>query len=66
MIDSGVLQQLLSLYGPKVTTSAGYLGVSATRNEIWTPQSSAKGSAIWTPGSDQQAAKSGEKRLIVP
>jgi len=66
MLDSRLLQQVLSRYGPKVTTSSGYLGVSATRGEIWTPQSSAKGSAIWTPGSDQGAAQSGEKRLIVP
>ncbi|MBV8126770.1 MAG: tetratricopeptide repeat protein [Planctomycetaceae bacterium] len=66
MLDTRVLQQLLSLYGPKVTTSSGYLGVSATRGEIWTPQSAAQGSAIWTPGSDREAAKSGEKRLILP
>ena len=43
MLDSRILQQLLGLYGPKVTTSSGYLGVSATRGEIWTPQSSAQG-----------------------
>ena len=66
MLDSQVLQKLLSLYGPKVTTSSGSLGVSATRGEIWTPQSAAQGSAIWTPGSDREAAKSGEKRLILP
>ena len=66
MLDSRVLQQVLSLYGPKVTTSSGYLGVSATRGEIWTPQSSAKGSPVWTPGSGRGAAKSGEKRLILP
>ena len=66
MLDTRVLQQLLSLYGPKVTTASGYLGVSATRGEIWAPQSAAQGSAIWTPGPDRQAAKSGEKRLILP
>ena len=66
VLDSQILQRLLSVYGPKVTTSSGYLGVSATRGEIWTPQSSAPGSAIWTPGSDREAAKSGEKRLILP
>ena len=66
MLDYQLLQRLISLYGPKVTTSSGYLGVSATRGEIWTPQSSAQGSAIWTPGSDQGAEKSGEKRLILP
>lgn len=66
MLDSRILQRLLSLYGPKVTTSSGYLGVSATRGEIWTPQTSAQGSAIWTPASDREAAKSSEKRLILP
>ena len=66
MLDSRVLQQLLSLYGPKVTTSSGDLGVLATRGEIWTPQSAAKGSAIWTPGSDREAAKSGKKPFILP
>jgi tetratricopeptide (TPR) repeat protein len=67
MLDSRTLQQLLSLYGPKVTTSSGYLGVSATRGEIWTPGSAAKGSAIWTPGSALEAAGGGEKpRIIVP
>ena len=66
MLDFRVLQQLLSLYGPKVTTSSGYMGVSATRGEIWTPQSAAQGSAIWSPGSGWEAAKSGEKRLILP
>ena len=68
MLDTRVVQQLLSLYGPKVTTSSGYLGVSATRGEIWTPQSAAQGSAIWTPGLDREAAtnKSGEKRFLLP
>ena len=44
-------------YGPKVTTASGYLGVSATRGEIWTPGSEAKGSAIWTPGSEAARAQ---------
>ena len=57
------------MYGPKVTTSSGYLGVSATKGEIWTPESAAKGSgsAIWTPGSDAGGAAAGEKsRIILP
>ena len=66
MIDPRLLQQLISRYGPKVTTSAGYLGVSATRGEIWTPQSAAQGSTIWTPGSERESSGSGEKRLILP
>jgi tetratricopeptide (TPR) repeat protein len=65
MIDSRILQRLLSIYGPKVTTSAGYLGVSATRGEIWTPEATEHGSAIWTPGAEREATK-GEKRLILP
>jgi len=65
MLDTRMMQQLLALYGPKVTTSSGYLGVSATRGEIWTPGSEAKGSPIWTPGSG--AGGGSEKpRIIVP
>ncbi len=67
MLDTRMLQQLLALYGPKVTTASGYLGVSATRGEIWTPGSEAKGSPIWTPGLDAGAGGEGEKpRIIVP
>jgi Tetratricopeptide repeat len=66
MLDSRILQRLFSLYGPKVTTSSGYLGVSATRGEIWTPQATTQGSQIWTPGADRKAANHGEKRLILP
>ena len=57
MLDTRMLQQLLAHYGPKVTTASGYLGVSATRGEIWTPGSEAKGSAIWTPGSEANAGR---------
>jgi tetratricopeptide (TPR) repeat protein len=64
MLDPRPLQQLLSLYGPKVTTSSGYLGVSATKGEIWTPDSAAKGSStIWTPGSD--VGSTGDKPRII-
>ena len=67
MLDTRMLQQLLAMYGPKVTTASGYLGVSATRGEIWTPGSEAKGSPIWTPGADTGGGSGGEKpRLIVP
>jgi tetratricopeptide (TPR) repeat protein len=67
MVDSRPLQQLLSLYGPKVTTAGGYLGVSATRGEIWTPETASKGSPIWTPGSDLSGAGTGERsKLIFP
>jgi hypothetical protein len=66
MIDTRPLQQLLDLYGPKVTTSSGYLGVSATRGEIWTPERAATGSSIWTPGSDVGTGTSEKPRIIVP
>ena len=66
MLDPRMLQQLINQYGPRITTSAGYLGVSATKGEIWTPQSAAPGSKIWTPGSDQQPSRSVEKRIISP
>jgi tetratricopeptide (TPR) repeat protein len=64
VLDPRPLQQLLSEYGPKVTTASGYLGVSATKGELWTPESAAKGSsAIWTPGSD--AGSPGERPRII-
>ncbi len=66
MIDPRLLQQLLSQYGPRITTSGGYLGVSATKGEIWTPQSAAPGSGLWTPGSEQQSSRTVEKRIILP
>jgi hypothetical protein len=66
-LDPRPLQRLMELYGPKVTTSSGYLGVSATRGEIWTPGSEVQGSGIWTPGSDVGRAAGGEKpRIILP
>ena len=61
MLDTRMLQQLMALYGPKVTTASGYLGVSATRGEIWTPGSEAKGSPIWTPGSEAGAGGPGRR-----
>lgn len=70
-LDPRPLQQLLRLYGPKVTTSSGYLGVSATKGEIWTPESASRGagSSIWVPGSEapSESAGAGEKsRIILP
>ena len=61
----GALQQLFSMYGPKVTTASGYLGVSATKGEIWTPASETKGSSIWTPGSDVGSPSEGQKPRII-
>jgi tetratricopeptide (TPR) repeat protein len=63
LLDTRVLDELLSQYGPRVTTAAGGLGVSANRAGLWTPGSSRGGSTVWTPGS--QAAKSPSK-LILP
>jgi tetratricopeptide (TPR) repeat protein len=65
LLDSRPLQQLLSLYGPKVTTASGYLGVSATKGEIWTPGSQSKGSTIWTPGSDVESSGGEQKSRII-
>jgi tetratricopeptide (TPR) repeat protein len=54
LLDSRPLQALMSQYGPRVTTSTGRLGVSATRPEIWTPGSAGGGGGqpggLWTPG----------------
>ncbi|MGC8640170.1 MAG: SEC-C domain-containing protein, partial [Isosphaeraceae bacterium] len=64
-LDARTLQQLLSLYGPQVTTASGVLGVSATKGEIWTPSSDTKGSIVWTPGSDAGPSGGPEKPKII-
>ena len=65
MLDTRGLQHLMSLYGPKVTTAGGYLGVSATKGEIWTPASENKSSTIWTPGSDVGSVGGSPKPRII-
>jgi hypothetical protein len=68
-LDTRPLQQLLSTHGPKVSASSNYVGVSATKGDIWTPQTAGggSGSAIWTPGSDSGEAAGGNKpRIILP
>ncbi|MGP0064663.1 MAG: hypothetical protein ACLQGP_13830 [Isosphaeraceae bacterium] len=66
-LDTRILDQLLAQYGPRVTTAAGELGASASRGDIWTPESSRGGSAIWTPGSESPAAPGQDRpKLIVP
>jgi hypothetical protein len=70
MIDSQVLQALMSRYGPRVTTASGELGVSATRGPLWTPGSGSPGTAgggsgLWTPGSDAPGASSGDKPKLI-
>ncbi len=81
LLDSRPLQALMAEFGPRVTTSTGRLGVSATKPEIWTPGggSTGAGSAspgssggLWTPGggggttSSPEGPSGGEKRLILP
>jgi hypothetical protein len=66
-VDSRRLMALLGRYGPRVTTAAGGLGISATKGEIWTPGSPSSGgsSGLWTPGAPSPAP--GEKpKLILP
>ena len=66
-VDTRILDQLLAQYGPRVTTAGGDLGVSASRGELWTPESSRGGSAIWTPGSEAASAPGQERpKLIMP
>src|SRR5262249_24741206 len=71
LLDTRPLQSVLSQYGPKITTSTGRLGVSATQGGLWTPggTSPGGGGAIWTPGSGAAASASpgSEKpKLIIP
>ncbi len=71
MLDTRTLQTILTRYGPKITTSSGQLGVSATRGTIWTPGTEAgagAGSALWTPGSAAPTPPSGAEKpkLIIP
>jgi hypothetical protein len=73
--DSRTLERLLDEYGPRITTSTGELGITATGPGIWTPES-AKGGAgggLWTPGSGaaRPAASAPEPggtkpKLIIP
>jgi hypothetical protein len=73
LVDSQVLQALMTRYGPRVTTASGQLGVSATRGALWTPGSEPSGTGggggggLWTPGSAAPGASSGDKpKLIIP
>jgi tetratricopeptide (TPR) repeat protein len=66
-LDTRPLYQLMSTYGPRVSTASGVLGVSATKGEIWTPETAPKETAIWTPGSGVGSPTGGEKsRIILP
>ena len=71
LLDSRPLQSVLAEFGPRVTTASGRLGVSATKPDVWTPNSPAGGGGggLWTPGAGNPApaAGSGEKpKLILP
>lgn len=68
-LDARVLESLLSRYGPRITTAGGELGVSAARNEIWTPETDAgtQGSGgLWIPGSGASEAGPTQSKIIVP
>jgi tetratricopeptide (TPR) repeat protein len=67
MFDTKRLNALMERYGPKITTGAGQLGISATKGRIWTPDAERPGAAggIWTPGSAAPPAVD-KPRLIVP
>jgi hypothetical protein len=77
MLDTRPLQNLLSRYGPRITTASGELGISAANPQIWTPGSDAPaapgggGSGLWTPGQPApapaaQAPAADKPRLIIP
>jgi len=70
LLDSRPLQAVLAEFGPRVTTTSGRLGVSATKPDLWTPGGSPARSdrgGLWTPGSGSPAAESGDKpKLILP
>ena len=69
LLDSRPLQAVLAEYGPRVTTSSGRLGVSATKPDLWTPGGPASGSggALWTPGGGAGNQSPGDKpKLIIP
>ncbi len=66
LLDTQVLEQYLKRYGPRVTTATGELGVAASQNEIWTPESSSAPSPIWTPGSSPATRSEEKSKLIYP
>ncbi len=76
LLDSRPLQAVMAEFGPRVTTSSGRLGVSATKPDLWTPggpsssSNASGGGGLWTPGSTGAAASSasqGDKpKLILP
>jgi tetratricopeptide (TPR) repeat protein len=68
-LDTQVLSEYLSKYGPRVTTATGELGAAAGQPEIWTPGSGSgtPAGAIWTPGSGSPTPRvAGKSRIIQP
>jgi hypothetical protein len=69
MLDPRPLQALMSMYGPRITTASGQLGVAAKQGALWTPGSdpgTASPGGLWTPGSSTAPSPSGDKpRLII-
>ena len=68
LLDTRPLQAVLAQYGPKITTAAGRLGVSATQGNVWTPGGPAAGGGgtIWTPGGATPQAGGDKPKLIIP
>ena len=74
LLDSRPLQTVLAEFGPRVTTTSGRLGVSATKPDLWTPGSQSGGGqggsgGLWTPGAGKPTppASSGDQpKLILP
>ncbi len=67
VLDTRILDHLLTEYGPRVTTAAGDLGAAPAAGGLWTPEAARGGSTIWTPGSEA-ASDPGQERskLILP
>jgi tetratricopeptide (TPR) repeat protein len=73
ILDPSPLQAFLARFGPRITTAAGELGISAAEGGIWTPDSGRErtSGALWTPGARQSPTPSepsaGDKpKLIIP
>lgn len=71
-VDTRVLEHYMKEYGPRVTTSAGELGVTASRGSIWTPGGAAAGGAstarasIWAPGTTSPSPPGEKRKVIIP
>lgn len=69
LLDSRPLQSVLAEYGPRITTAAGTLGVSASQGGIWTPDAAAGSTSsggIWTPGAPREPGGGDKPKIIIP